>query len=74
LTADLIFGNSQKSYGTKAGEQSGCPISIINFLLDRLPCELEYCHGGEFNWAKVLAFFYTQLHVMASVFPNNKLG
>jgi hypothetical protein len=39
-------------------------------------CELEHCHGGESNhWAKVKAFFYSQLHVTASVFLIlDKLG
>jgi hypothetical protein len=38
------------------------------------PCELEHCHGVESNrWAKIQAFFYTQLHITASVFPHNKL-
>jgi hypothetical protein len=29
--AEFIFGNSQKSFGEKSGEQGGCSISVINF-------------------------------------------
>jgi hypothetical protein len=43
--------------------------------LERTPCELDHCHGGESNrWAKVQAFFNAQFHITASVFPHNKLG
>jgi hypothetical protein len=78
--ADSIFEQRKKIFGAKSGEQGGCSISVTEFL-DRKPldsvfwCELEHCHGGESNrWAKVQAFFYTQLHITPSVFPHNKLG
>jgi hypothetical protein len=29
--ADFTFGNSQKSFGAKSGEQGGCSISVIDF-------------------------------------------
>jgi len=39
----------------------------------KAPCELENCHGGEFNRSvRVQAFFHAQLHVTASVFPHDK--
>jgi len=41
----------------------------------RMPCELENCHGGKSNfWTKVQVFFYTQLHITISVLPYIKLG
>jgi len=31
LKADFTFGNGQKSFGAKSGEQGGCSISVIDF-------------------------------------------
>jgi hypothetical protein len=75
--AEFIFGKSQKSFGAKLGEQDGCSISVINFWARncfRVPCEVEHCHGGEYNWTKCHAFFCAQFQVTASVFPHNKFG
>jgi hypothetical protein len=59
---DLIFGNSQKSYGARSGEQDGCSILVIGFWVPR---ELEHCNDGESNrWAKVQAL---STHVTVSL-------
>jgi hypothetical protein len=58
--ADFIFGNSQKSFKAKSGEQYEYSISVIDFWARNcltVPCVLEHCHGGESTcWAKVQAF------------------
>jgi len=71
--ADFISENRQNSFRAKSGKYGGCSITIINFwhrnCWDWVPCELEHFRGGEFSWAKVQAFFYSQLQVTASLFP-----
>jgi hypothetical protein len=40
-----------------------------------VPCDLEHFYGGESNrWTKTQAFSYSQLHIVTSIFPTNKLG
>jgi hypothetical protein len=60
--ADFISGNSQKYLGANSGEWDGRSILVIDFSWpetagQRVSCYLERCHGGEFNRAKVQAFF-----------------
>jgi hypothetical protein len=74
----LYFWEQPETFGAKSGEQSGCSISVHEFwpetIWQRVPCELEYCHGKESNRWAVHIFFYTQLHITTSVFLHNKLG
>jgi hypothetical protein len=57
---DFIFGNSQKSFRAKSGEQGECFISLINFWPRNCltaPCELEHCHSkGKGKVGPVLFF------------------
>jgi hypothetical protein len=76
----FFFWSSQKSLGTKSGEQGGCSISAFEFGAEtawqRAPCEIENCRGGESNrWDKVQAFLRAQFQVTASIIihTSNKL-
>jgi hypothetical protein len=58
--ADFIFGNSQKSFRAKSGEEGGCSILVIDFWAR--------------NCLTESTFFYALLHVTALIFPHNRLG
>jgi hypothetical protein len=77
--ADFIFGDrslSELSQEIRVGVQFWYLIFGLETAWQRVPSELEHCHGGTSSWVKssVQAFFYAQLLVTASVFRHNKLS
>jgi len=49
----FIFGNSQKSFGAKSGEQGGCSISVIDFWA-------RNCFTESALWAGILSWWRIQ--------------
>jgi hypothetical protein len=79
--AGFIFRNSQKSFGVKSGQESGCYISVIefwvrNFLKESTLWGGDWYDGESNRWVGQSSglFLHAQLHITASVFPHNKLS
>jgi hypothetical protein len=61
LQGRLYFWKQPEVIQNQIMEESGCYISVIDFgpetALERAPCELQHCHGGESNhWEKFTPF------------------
>jgi hypothetical protein len=50
--ADFVFGNSQKSFGAKSGEEGGCSSSVTDFGATNCLTESALL-AGTLSWQRI---------------------
>jgi hypothetical protein len=67
--ADLIFGNSQKSFRAKSGEQGGCSISVTDLWVRNFSTE-SALWAGALQWLTIQKLTPNSGHFLLTVSRN----